>query len=65
MRIACPVAGCNWQTEDHDVATLGAVLAAKLSVHGAGLHQGNAAAAGGNVKKPDRPEIKEDVRDQE
>ena len=63
--VRCPEANCGFATADVGDA-VGAVL---LTHHLNGAHRGNAAGAAaaqaGNVKKPDRPAMKEDANDQE
>jgi hypothetical protein len=36
--VTCPVPACGWTSEDRDLATLGALLAAKMSAHTVGVH---------------------------
>ena len=68
VRVNCSAAGCQWQSEDRDTTTLGAVLAAELNNHTAMAHAVVAAAPGHGVarpgqtsiKRPDRPVMKED-----
>ena len=48
VRVACTAEGCEWQTEDRDPATLGAVLAAELNIHATTAHT----AAPAPAKRP-------------